>query len=443
MFRKWMHFLLVLPLLVSALSLNPTPVQAAGPALVDPSVVIWCPTSVTLPKAKKDGCTDAFTTVTPLWDALRAKNPAVAGTFWFGKYYNSSVDVNQVWDGSYLPKMQKYPQTFKGGWDGLGTGTQDPYSPTILNGKSFIVNNFLSHITISGFRIEGAASSTCAGGVALCVQTSGNIKANRVEASGSLNVMSGAWFDNSISLLPATVTITNSVFNSNTLHGVTITSKGLVTIANVRAQSNNGRGILVDNRFGSANLVLNGTTTVLDNGTLGLEMYSDGNVTAYHLIAFGNGQTTPDSAGVFIWSQKAVKITGSGKFKGNSGHGLTIDTQGPITARNLTANFNTTGGVYLSTTAPDSVQAVTLTRVNADFSGLVGLEIYADGKVLIKCSGAYSNNSYGLSVKGNANPGAATLTLQGFLAHANTGTGINPNEDITTNTTPVRTPCPS
>ena len=435
MFRKWMHFLLVLPLLVSALSLNPTPVQAAGPALVDRSVVIWCPTAVTLPKAKKDGCTDAFTTVTPLWDALRAKNPAVAGTFWFGKDYDSSVDVNQVWDGSYLPKMAKYPQIFKGGWDGLGTGTQDPYSPTILNGKSFIVNNFRSHITISGFRIEGAASSTCAGGVALCVQTSGNIKANRVEASGSLNVMSGAWFDNSISLLPATVTITNSVFNSNTLHGVTITSKGLVTIANVRAQSNAVRGILVDNRFGSANLVLNGTTTVLDNGTLGLEMYSDGNVTAHHLIAYHNGMTTADAAGVFISSQKAVKITGSGKFKSNTGPGLAIYSNGPITASRLTANFNKTG-VYLYTAAPNSVQAVTLNKVNADFSQLAGLVIYADGKVLIKCSGAYSNNGTGLFVAG-----AAALTLQGFLAYAN-----NPEEDVTLNsptTSVVRTPCPS
>ena len=34
MFRKWMHFLLILPLLVSALS-QTHPAQAAGPALVD------------------------------------------------------------------------------------------------------------------------------------------------------------------------------------------------------------------------------------------------------------------------------------------------------------------------------------------------------------------------------------------------------------------------
>ncbi len=54
--RKFRHLLLILPLLVSAVSLSPA--QAAGPTLTDASdtKVIWCPATVSLPTPSENGC---------------------------------------------------------------------------------------------------------------------------------------------------------------------------------------------------------------------------------------------------------------------------------------------------------------------------------------------------------------------------------------------------
>ena len=53
--RKWIHFLLILPLLINALSLTQS-AQAAGPALTtDATVVIWCPSTVSLPTSGRNG----------------------------------------------------------------------------------------------------------------------------------------------------------------------------------------------------------------------------------------------------------------------------------------------------------------------------------------------------------------------------------------------------
>ena len=68
--RKLSRIVLLLPLLLSLMNLRPA--QAAGPLAVDSSKVIWCPASVTLPKARQEGCTQIYATLGDLGTYLAA-----------------------------------------------------------------------------------------------------------------------------------------------------------------------------------------------------------------------------------------------------------------------------------------------------------------------------------------------------------------------------------
>jgi Right handed beta helix region len=473
MFRKWMHFLLILPLLVSALS-QTHPAQAAGPALVDPSVVIWCPTSVTLPTSGRNGCTGAYHTFGELMTALSGKNPAVAGKLWIGKGYTG--DENLVFDGSVLTSMAKYPLTIQGAWNGSGTNTVDLNTFSILDGDSLEIVGWQSSVTVRRILVQAVNT----GGAAVDVITTGSIKLDRVQAarttntfgaylentSGSVTISNSAFYDGDYGLViysqgavtlksvtidnnasigariyndagaPSPVTVMNSRFEANAGNGLTILSDGPVSLSNLSNKDNAEMGAYIDNRSGLGDVLLNGANSFLDNEDAGLQVFTNGKVRANTLIAYHNGLTTPNAPGVYIYALKAVTI-GNAQFKSNSGHGLAVYTDGPITASNLNATNNNGNGLWLSTAAPATVQAVTLNQVNADFNHQAGLEIHADGKVLLKCSSAFNNDSYGLFVRGRINPsGPAALTLQGFLAYANT-----PNE-ATSPLVPVRTACP-
>jgi len=75
---------------------------------------------------------------------LDTKDPAVAGTIWMGKDYNSATagDGNIVIDGAALTRMARYPLTIKGGWNGPGKGTIALTAPSTLNGATIAVMNW-------------------------------------------------------------------------------------------------------------------------------------------------------------------------------------------------------------------------------------------------------------------------------------------------------------
>jgi hypothetical protein len=475
-FRRWTHLLLILAVLVSGLSLT-TPAQAQT---TDPTaLVIWCPAAVTLPTPKKNGCTDAFVSLNDLWSALDAAEPAQAGTIWMGKnLINGFVNGNQTFDGAplQLPIMANFPLKFNGGWNGLGKGTLSTTTPTTFDGTALTVQNWIGGVTLLNIRVKNPATTGCSVLAAVCVLTAGKIQLDRVQVVGSS--LYGASLDNtsSVSSPSSPVTVTNSLFLDNDYrglqietngavmlktvnashnsdrgvyiynaadataspvtvingqffgdygYGLLIYSNGTVTLTNMLAEGSGGVGTDVDNTYGSGNVLLKGTNTLLGNNGNGLEVNTNGSISAYQLVANDN-----NGYGVYLSAVKAVTISGSGMFKGNDGTGLNIYTDGPITASHLTATANRYG-LSLETNAPATTQAVTLSGVKANLNAYEGIKIYASGKkVTISCGSAYYNGGTGLYVL------AAALKLQGFRSYWN-GT-----DDIIQASTVVRTACP-
>ena len=260
----------------------------------------------------------------------------------------------------------------------------------------------------------------------LYTATNGAVMLKNVIASQ--NAGSGADIENTFDPVASPVTVTGAQFYGNSSEGLYIYSNGTVTVTSVLAQGNQLTGTLGDYRSGSGEVLLKGTNSFLDNGLRGLAVYSHGSVSAYQLAAHENAST-----GVYILTQKAVTISGSGRFTGNSGEaGLYVSAEGPIVAGNLTAISNR--GIY--GLAFESLQAVTLNKVNTKFNSN-GIGVGADGKVTLSCGTAYGNTDNGLHVHNFGGTGpAAALRLAGFRSY------LNGTDEILNGTPVVRAACP-
>ena len=448
-FHKWTRILLLIPLLLSLIGSTPAQAQTSAPKL------LWCPATVTTPRAGQYGCTPAFTSMTALWTHLTSHEPSVAGTIWIGAGYDSLAagDGNLGFDGEVLTKMAKYPLSFKGGWKGQGMGALNLQSPATLQGHTFSVFHWKGKVTIRNFNVvlNAASAASACDNAAVCVQTAGGILLDRVHVEGvdTGGIRDGAILDNRASLASppgsvvvtnsqflnnrsftnssglliltngavtlkqveanndtwdgvvinntfdatgSPVTVTNGKFNENDDDGLDIASNGTVTLTNLYAQGNAGHGTFVDNTAGVGNVVFKGINTFLGNVSSGLFVRSKGNITARYLLAYYN-----DNSGVWLdnstaLSAKGVNITGSGEFIGNLSSGLSVRSKGNVSINRVIA-------------------------ADGDGDG-IGISIEAENATLT-CSHTTGHN-VGLSVTGSGGGPLSKLILQGFLSYGNT-----------------------
>ena len=252
--------------------------------------------------------------------ALVAKNPAATGTIWIGKNYNSvkAGDANLLFDGLTLTMMAEYDLTIQGGWDGLGKETIDPNIPSTLDGISLLIFSWKGNITLKDLRMQNAIGDS--GKAALCVRTASSIQLERVLANNSLY---GSSLDNTASLSspPALVTVAASDFSRNDYAGLAIYTKGAVTLQNVIANRNLlGYGISILN----TNDIAASPVTVSDgqfneNNATGLTVQSNGVVILNSVPAQANGRrgTAVDNR----YGSGDVLLQGTNTFLCNSLHG--------------------------------------------------------------------------------------------------------------------------
>ena len=108
-----------------------------------------------------------------------------------------------------------------------------------------------------------------------------------------------------------TLTGTNE-FNSDHYTGLYIGSKGAFTLNNITANSSaTGAGVYLDNCIqnglctGSGAVTLTGTNQFTGNYFNGLEVYSDGNISANNLSASGNSK---------VYNGTTIVINGAAEF---------------------------------------------------------------------------------------------------------------------------------
>ncbi len=241
---------------------------------------------------------------------------------------------------------------------------------------------------------------------------------------------SGAYLTNSgsIAAKPISVLGTNS-FTNNDGDGLSAYSKGVITVANITASNNSSDGATLINANGTnAGVIVNGTNVFNYNSLDGLTIQSLGAITVNNVTATFNGASGAYLYNYFTTLQSPVTINGYGLFEWNLGNGLYIKSNGAITTRNLTANYNWGSGANLYTIGITGPQAVTLNgnntfNYNGDAGTESGLVINSDGNIRLNNVEASYNYNRGVWLDNFANwnvrpdpnfPAFGSVTLTGF-----------------------------
>ncbi|MFN3786734.1 MAG: hypothetical protein ACK4RS_07830, partial [Thiothrix sp.] len=152
----------------------------------------------------------------------------------------------------------------------------------------------------------------------------------------------GGSIQNDGAVTPASVTIIGyGTFNSNTTFGLTINSKGAITLANITANGNTNHGMEIVNNAGTGGVTLTGLNTFVSNVGHGAFILSSGNVSVTKITGDNNAQS-----GLLINTTGAVTIT-CGSFNVNSWYGWEVlnassaTMKGVFTAGNTLGDYNT------------------------------------------------------------------------------------------------------
>jgi hypothetical protein len=239
----------------------------------------------------------------------------------------------------------------------------------------------------------------------LHVESYGLIKANALTANG--NDGDGVHLDNQWGQSnPGGVTLTGTNnFEDNAFDGLEIKSNRTITLNNINANSNDVRGLVLDNQCSCtlANVVITGTNTFNVNGDYGLSIgigllvNSEGAITINNLTANGNGDTGAQLTNDIYPVSPAkpnVTLTGVNNFIGNKFNGLVIDSFGVVSLSKVTADDNEFGD---------------------------GVRVNTDGNITITCGSATVNGDAGFELTSSF----GTITLKGVVALGNGGLALD------------------
>ena len=254
------------------------------------------------------------------------------------------------------------------------------------------------------------------------VSTQGLVKLSGISASG--NGFSGVDVDNCLfdELLGAclgtgTVNISNKSgmmgqYNENTLFGLRVQSKGMITLINASANDNGLDGAKLKNKFtGSvAGITVNTAGAVVNQfngngwnldypeelypGWNGLSLVSNGPLTVTN--AGANGNQNMGGGVVINGGYSPVSITNI-VANGNDWYGIYATSRGNIIAKDLIANNNMDSGAHLDNTKDGAIANIsvlyTLSNINEfNYNNGTGLEITTNGTVTmgnIRAEGNY------------------------------------------------------
>jgi hypothetical protein len=265
----------------------------------------------------------------------------------------------------------------------------------------------------------------------------------------------GAWLDNSSSGAAGSVTIASTgkrnEFNENSAGGLTVDSKGAITVANLEADSNGNAGAVLNNThsgMGSPQKVtLSGYGNFFNNGASGLAVASYGLITTNNLTANDNGQ----NHGVYGWGAwldncgydsgsvdclstgvpQGISLNGTNNFHNNYKDGLWATSLGLIKANSISSSGNERHGAYMDNQWDDThTYGIKLTGTNYfENNSMDGILAYSNGSITISNLNANWNKNDGADLNThNTITAPANVILTGtnnFLGNG-TNNGIDP-----------------
>lgn len=390
---------------------------------------IWCPVGVA-PKPGNGGCSNSFGSLSDLVAGFTP--PAKNGVIWIEVGNDLGVEVEI--DGLVWTAAANYSLTLQGGW--VGPAGPPVGSGAIVGTTTFdtaiSIINWNGVVTINDISFYGATNTMNPGMGSLYVETTKNIVVSNVISILSGGGNNGAHLDNSSSTTQATVTVKNSVFNSNALNGLTIVSNGAVTLNNVTANKNSFFGVSIGNNNDSvASVVSVAKGSFNQNFSIGLIIVSNGAITLSQIVASDN---TSGGSGVIVDNTSAPTpqaITVKGFLTANSNEvfGLLIQSNGAVTLENITTDYNKSGGSIIDNSMAPKPYAVTINGVNSMSNNIDnsanGLDILTLSVVTLNNITANHNGNYGVVIDNDSSAVPNAVNIKGTnLFNDNGFTGL-------------------
>jgi hypothetical protein len=351
-------------------------------------------------------------------------------TFGSGAILLNNINSNRNGFGAFIDNCDG---TFEFGGGGYEVVCFPGAKPITLKGT----NNFNGN---TGYGLEAVSNGAI---VAANLTANGNGSAPSwyQTFNSDLNATSvgNAFLDAELGI---TLTGVNTFNNNKAYEGVTIYSDGKVSVSNLNANGNSGRGAYVS---GTGTTTLTVVNTFNDNGGAGLTMDNNyGTINVSNVTANGNTgygmYLKNDYVTATPWN---VTLLGVNQFNENGNTGLSIYTYGAVLTNNISANYNTGGtseGLYVDNhnglaTLPKPVTLNGFNNFNGNWSS--GINIKSIGLVTLNNIAANMNLAVGVSVKNDylaasaASPGVTILgSSNSFSNNTYTGLGISSNGAI-------------
>jgi hypothetical protein len=379
--------------------------------IAQPGDPIWCPATVAVPVAGAAGCSPSGVN-TNLYTLTHAVQTGISFTpvltnsnIWIleGPGIDSSPSLITL-DGSPLAlpagisTLGNFSLNFKGGWKGAGFGTVDSNHPSIVH-QGIQIQNWNNSVTMSNIQFNNVPGNP---GRGFDITTNGNISLINVQANTDNGA--GAVLNNSGGT--GTVSITNGQFNNDTIafdaFSLFITSKNAVTLTSVVV--NGGFGASIDNTGGTNKPVTIKESNFDNNNSDGLTVNSKGAITLTDVSSSNNlnvsyGAILDNHTG----TAAPVTLTGTNIFDNNTSYGLWVKSAGKITSGSLDANYNTKNfGAKIDNSFASSAQPLTLLGTSSfSGNGADGLQLLSSGAITANNLFADDNLGVGVTLRNN------------------------------------------
>ncbi len=331
---------------------------------------------------------------------------------------------------------------------GLSVHSYGPIALSNVNAHSNLGSAGLyaeSNGPASAVTLSGTNAMKYNGADGLEIYASGKISLNNLTASG--NAGFGARIDNTAAASGADVLLSGaSAFHDNASNGLFVRSFGAITAANLAAHRNGGTtygyGASLDNRGAPSarGITLTGTNIFQENWTGNVYVQSDGAITASNLTATGSRAGDGGSfANEFAATPQKITLSGVNTFSGNWMNGLEIASRGIISVSSLSSSENGRSGAgghgaYLHNDALDAVSGITLTGASQFNDNLeYGLFVQSLGALAASSLTAGGNGTYGARFDNDGAASAQKVTLTGtnvFTRNYDTGLILDSNGAI-------------
>jgi len=244
------------------------------------------------------------------------------------------------------------------------------------------------------------------------------------------NALSGVWIHHEYSVSPVSVKVTlpatdydnfSNQFNGNGQFGLQIEGNGVINVERFYAQGNTLDGLYLQNynAVGTPGItVSNGRAEA--NLNSGITLDSRGNITVTNVSAVDHANLSGYGLRIGYWkSEGNVIIQASpgqlSEFSRNHDNGLFVFTTGSIRVQGIAASGNGKENGHLHNAGSLAYPGVTV--LNSHFEGSTGsggLYIWSRGAVQVSRSSASGNNSYGAHIGNNSGTYGINISQSAF-----------------------------